>query len=461
MSNINDDDQAVIEAGYRPQLHRSVGFFSSFAISFSYMSVLTGIVANYGFVLGKAGGFGIWTWWLVVLGHGLTALVFAEMAGRTPLAGCAYNWNNKLASPFVGWFTGWMTFFAYTVGVAAVTVTIVPLLQTALGYTIDPDLGRYLAVGLVLLQAVINIYGVRAAALTNLVAVGAEIFSMIAFGILLLAFVLVKGHPNTELLTAIPAEPKPYLPGFLMATLLGAWTLLGFEGAVDISEETVNVRRVAPKGIISAILMCGVLGFVFIAILTLAITDLAATQASDNPLSLIVSNHLGTMVNKVFLVFVLVSVWACSLVNMTGASRVLFAIARDRRFVASAWFQKISGHHVPGVAIWFVAIIASGFVLMADTVTALYSAGAVFFILVYLVTVVSFALNGKKLPPTGTFSLGRWHWPVVILAALWLAVEIGILTIPAEFRSGTIATGGVLIFGLLLYLVAGRKPKTV
>ena len=98
-SPISHDDQAVIEAGYKPQLRRSVGFFSSFAISFSYMSVLTGIVANYGFTLGKAGGFGIWSWLLVVLGHGLTALVFAEMAGRVPLAGCAYNWNNRLASP--------------------------------------------------------------------------------------------------------------------------------------------------------------------------------------------------------------------------------------------------------------------------------------------------------------------------------------------------------------------------
>lgn len=454
------DDQAILDAGYKPQLRRSVGFFSSFAISFSYMSVLTGIVANYGFTLGKAGGFGVWSWWLVVLGHGLTALVFAEMAGRTPLAGCAYNWNNKLASPFVGWFTGWMTLFAYTVGVAAVTVTIVPLLQSILGYTIDPALGRYLAVALVLLQAVINIYGVRAAALTNLVAVGAEILSMVVFGLVLLVVIFIKGHANTELLTVIPSEPKPYLPGFLMSVLLGAWTMLGFEGAVDISEETVNVKRVVPKGIISAVVVCGIVGFFFLVALTLGITDLPATQAADSPLALIVSHYLGDTLTKLLLVFVLVSVWACSLVNMTGASRVLFAMSRDERFVASQWFRKISGHHVPHIAVWFVALVACGFVLLADTVTALYSAGAVLFILVYFVTVVSFALNGKKLPPTSTFSLGLWHWPVVGAAILWLAVEIGILTIPGEFLSGTIATGGVLVVGLVLYLIKGRIPHS-
>jgi len=452
-----EDDKAIIDAGYKPQLRRSVGFFSSFAISFSYMSVLTGIVANYGFTLGKAGGFGVWSWWLVVLGHGLTALVFAEMAGRTPLAGCAYNWNNRLAGPFIGWFTGWMTLFAYTVGVAAVTVTIIPLLQSILGYTIDAALGRYLAVALVLLQAIINIYGVRAAALTNLVAVSAEIFSMVVFGLLLLVVILVKGHPNIELLTAVPSEPKPYLPGFLMSVLLGAWTMLGFEGAVDISEETINVKRVAPRGIISAVLVCGVIGFLFLAALTLGITDLPATKASDNPLSLIASHYLGGTLTRILLVFVLISVWACSLVNMTGASRVLFAMSRDKRFFASKWFQKISNHYVPNIAVWFVAFCASGFVLLADTATALYSAGAILFILVYFVTVVSFAVNGKKLPPTSSFSLGFWHWPVVFLAALWLAIEIGILTIPSEFLSGTIATGGVLLVGLVLYLTTGRK----
>src|ERR1700733_5762004 len=90
------EDKAIIYAGYKPQLRRSLGFFSSFAISFSYMSVLTGIFANYGFVLGKAGPFGYWTWLLVAVGHTLTALVFAEMAGRMPPTRGGGNLRNKM-----------------------------------------------------------------------------------------------------------------------------------------------------------------------------------------------------------------------------------------------------------------------------------------------------------------------------------------------------------------------------
>src|ERR1700722_17501434 len=95
----HDDDSAIIEAGYQPRLRRSVGFFSAFAISFSAISILTGVISNYGFVLGKAGPFGIWMWVLVSIGHMLVALVFAEMAGRIPLTGCSYNWNSKLVNP--------------------------------------------------------------------------------------------------------------------------------------------------------------------------------------------------------------------------------------------------------------------------------------------------------------------------------------------------------------------------
>jgi amino acid transporter len=450
------DDQAIIDAGYKPVLHRGLGFFSSFAISFSYMSVLTGIFANYGYVLTKAGPFGYWTWILVALGHTLTALVFAEMAGRMPLTGCGYNWNNKLVNPTVGWFAGWMALFAYAVGVAAVTATLFPALHSLLGVELDTSTTRYVGIGLVLLQAIINIYGVRIAAYINLLAVGAEILAIIVFGSLIGGALLIHGHVDFAALTTIPSTPQPYLPAFMMACLLGSWTLLGFEGAADVSEETIDAARVAPKGIIRSIVVCSLLGLFFIIVMTLAIPDLAVTTSASDPVTAIVASALGDGMSKVFLVLVLVSIFACSLVNMTGASRVLFAMARDKRFVASNVFQKVSAHHVPLAAIWLVTIVAAFFLWIADSATALYGAGAVLFALFYLTTVLGFAVGSKKLPTAIGFSLGRWHWPVIVLSVLWLILEIGILTVPAEFHSVAIATGGVLIAGVVLYFISGR-----
>jgi hypothetical protein len=48
-----DEADSVREFGYKPVLHRSMGRFSVFAISFSLISISTGIFANYGFGLNE------------------------------------------------------------------------------------------------------------------------------------------------------------------------------------------------------------------------------------------------------------------------------------------------------------------------------------------------------------------------------------------------------------------------
>src|SRR5580700_9671210 len=130
---MNHDDRIILDAGYKPVLRRSLGFFSSFAVTFSSVSVLMGIFANFGYVLGKAGPFGFWTWPVVGCGQLLVALVFAELAGRIPLTGAIYNWTSRLANTRVAWLSVWMLFFAYCIGAVGVTVATLAPLQTLLG----------------------------------------------------------------------------------------------------------------------------------------------------------------------------------------------------------------------------------------------------------------------------------------------------------------------------------------
>ena len=47
-----DSPEVIVErAGYRPELRRSLRFFSMFAIAFSIISITTGIFLNFGFGL--------------------------------------------------------------------------------------------------------------------------------------------------------------------------------------------------------------------------------------------------------------------------------------------------------------------------------------------------------------------------------------------------------------------------
>ena len=83
------DERDVAELhsfGYKQQLDRSLGSFSSFAAGFSYISVLTGLFELFAFGFANAGPVSWWTWVVVFGGQFMVALCFAELAGQYPLA---------------------------------------------------------------------------------------------------------------------------------------------------------------------------------------------------------------------------------------------------------------------------------------------------------------------------------------------------------------------------------------
>src|ERR1022692_1152500 len=89
---------------------------------FSYISILTGVTALFGLAYGFAGPGVWWTWPVVIIGQGLVALCFMELAAQYPIAGSVYQWSKQLSGPFGSWMTGWI----YIVG-AIVTITAVAI----------------------------------------------------------------------------------------------------------------------------------------------------------------------------------------------------------------------------------------------------------------------------------------------------------------------------------------------
>jgi amino acid transporter len=448
---MNSDDQVVIDAGYKPQLNRTVGFFSSFAVGFSFMSVLMGTFASFGFVLNNSGPFGFWTWLIVGVGQLLVALIFAEMASRLPLTGSLYNWNMRLSNPTIAWIVAWTLTFAYAVSGPGVILVLIAPLQTLLGISFSSTITFFLVSAIILVQLLINMSGVKLAAYINKLAVIAEIGALIVICLLVAVVLILKGGVHPEFLTTIPTTPAPYLPAFLLAILLPAFTIFGFESPSDLSEETVNVKHIAPRSIISAVIASIVLGFGFIVLLTIAIPDLAMVTASADPISAIVAYHLGEIPTKLFLICVIIAVFAVALLNMTLASRLLFAVARDDHFFAAKFFSKISKNKVPANATIAVAVIEIAVFYFFSGFAALYAAPIVLLEVAYLITVSNFARKSKALPTSTTFSLGAWHKPVIILAILWLIVEIYLLTVPESFRLSAYISGGVILVGIAQY----------
>jgi amino acid transporter len=89
--------------GYRQELHRRLGAFSSFAAGFSFVSILTTVFQLFALGYSFGGPAFFWTWPLVFAGQLCVALVFAELAASWPLAGCIYQWSRRLGGrPSVG-----------------------------------------------------------------------------------------------------------------------------------------------------------------------------------------------------------------------------------------------------------------------------------------------------------------------------------------------------------------------
>jgi amino acid transporter len=112
------DDAHLRSLGIKPELRRSLGFLSNFAVAFSYISVSTGTYTLIALGLGIGGPAFFWSWPIVILGQTFVALNFAELASHFPVAGSIYQWSKRLSNKTLGWFTGWFYFWA---GVVTVT----------------------------------------------------------------------------------------------------------------------------------------------------------------------------------------------------------------------------------------------------------------------------------------------------------------------------------------------------
>ena len=118
------DDAHLRSLGIKPELRRTLGFLSNFAVAFSYISVATGSFTQQAVAIGVGGPPFIWAWFIVIIGQSFVALNFAELASHFPVAGSIYQWSKRLSNRPLGWMTGWLYFWAQVVTVTAVAVIV-------------------------------------------------------------------------------------------------------------------------------------------------------------------------------------------------------------------------------------------------------------------------------------------------------------------------------------------------
>ena len=291
-------DAAVAAFGYKPELRRSLRFFSLFAVAFSVVSISTGLFLNYGFAINSFGPASIWTWPIASVGQILMALIIAELSTKIPLAGYAYQWGARLVNSAYGWFVAAFALLYMLVTVGAIAlIGIGPLFLRAIGVD-NPSSQLVLCVALIvmLLAIAVNVISVQITSRVNNLAVFAEIAGTMVLAVLLLILWGVHGSHGEQQLSFLTSTARTQTGaawyGFALAGLLGIYTLVGFELSADLTEEAVESQRSVPRGIIAGVSVSAVLGMVALIAFTLAIPNLHAVQGSSLPLVTIADHWL-------------------------------------------------------------------------------------------------------------------------------------------------------------------------
>jgi len=466
-----NDEQTLERFGYRQELSRSLGYFSSFALSFSVICMTSGLFADYGDGLRAGGPAFVWSWLIVGAGQFLVAMVFAQLARHIPLSGYAYQWTRSLAGDRLAFWAGWIMIVQFITGMAGVAYALASYLVPFFGL---PNSNRnvvFATVATLVLAALINHYGIKLASLVNDVSVIAEILGSVVIGLLLLGIALVrKIHPVSFLFT-YPHQPSfgLYLQTFLTASLMSVWTLGGFEAAANVAEETHLPETRIPTAIVLSEVLAVVFGLLVLIGFTLAVPSVEVAGHNPTPLLYIIGSYFPRYVVSGALLLVSVAIFACVLANLTTITRLIWAMARDGKVPAPRFLSKVSEHKVPVNAIWVVIPITAVFTFWARVEVVIIALCTFAMYLTYGF-VVAACLWGNRMAPS--LVAGQRKRPVSRkLCAAALAWIVGILALllymTAISMSHQTLMISLIVAGLIAACVVGyllarpRGPRTL
>lgn len=462
------DAQELGKLGYAQELFRTMGGFSNFAISFSIISILTGAVTLYGHGLRMGGpaemAFG---WPLVSIFTLAVVMSMAELASALPTSGAMYHWSCSLGGKGWGWFTAWFNIIGQIATIAGIDYGCALFITPLIG--IDSSKQNLLIVYAVILlsHAMINHFGIRLVAWLNDFSVTVHIIGVVV--IVGALFLFAPKQPLGFFFARLTSNTEgwPYWWAFIIGLLQAMWTFTGYDASASVSEETIDPRRRAPWGMVMAVVVSSIVGYLLLIALTLAIKDIPATlnakDASGNDVPAVIAiliGALGERAGSVFSALAAMAMWFCGLSAVTWSSRVIWAFARDGGLPGSRLWRRVSRkHQTPGPTIWLCVIAAYLAAVYSDAYPVVTSISTIGLYISYIIPVLLFVnlrARGGTLTP-GPWNLGRFSKAINLIAIVWVCFLSVILSLPDNMRTGKSIVAVTVLLGLWYGLSERRR----
>jgi amino acid transporter len=360
----------------------------------------------------------------------------AELASALPTSGAMYHWSCRLGGKGWGWFTAWFNIIGQIAAIAGIdygcALFVTPLI--GLKATTQNLLTVYAVI--LLSHALINHFGIRLVAWLNDFSVTVHIVGVIVIVGALLIF--APKQPASFFFARITSNEDgwPYWWAFIIGLLQAMWTYTGYDASASVSEETVDPRRRAPWGMVMAVAVSSVVGYLLLIALTLSINNIYVTLNTDTPAVIaILVVALGARAGNAFSALAAMAMWFCGLSAVTWSSRVIWAFARDEGLPASGLWKRVSNKHsTPVYTIWLCAVAAFLAAVYSGAYAVVTSISTIGLYISYVIPVFLHLRGGKI--ERGPWHLGGYSKAINVIAVLWVIFLCVILSMADIIRTG-------------------------
>ncbi|KKA26886.1 hypothetical protein TD95_003266 [Thielaviopsis punctulata] len=378
-SSAVNDRSKLEQLGYEQELDRNWSMLQNFGVSFSIISVITGLTTLFGYGLSNGGPAVMSIGWLVVSVATITvATAMAEVCSALPTSGGPYFWAALLAppkwAPFMAWVTGWFNFLgqvAVTTGISFGLAGLISTVITVKNPDYEPTAARTIGIYAAILAShgAVNTFGVRTLRHLNNFSILLHSAGITSICIAVLAkapthqpasFVFghfvdgtgVDGHEGWSKRASVA-----YV--VMIGSLMSQFTQTGFDASAHLSEETQNASWSAPVGVVTSVVCSAFFGFFVLLSFLFSIQDLDRTMNGPygQPVLQILVDCLGEDGAVAVFSIICLCVWHCGLFSITSNSRMMYAFARDGGI--PAFFNHVhDGLKVPVRTIWLAVTLA-------------------------------------------------------------------------------------------------------
>jgi amino acid transporter len=469
---IDDEDARLAKFGYTQRLDRSVGRLASFAIGFATISATTAVFTGFGAGYFTAGAPFVWTLLLAGAVFVVWTFIAADLTAKIPLAGYAYQWTSRIHGSILAWFTGVMALAGWVCGMTGVGFILSGYLGSLFGWNMSQTAQILVAIGVMAVCVVVNLYGVRFATMVNNIGVSLELIVTVGATILvaIVAFSAPENHqPISVLFTGGTSDQhSAYILAWLAASLGPFFGLIGVEASADVAEETVGARHVIPRTMFYALTTSIIIEFLMYVVYVLAIKDQdAVAAASSAPIEEIITQQVGPVATRIVVAVALTNIMACILANILVATRLTYSMARDNMLPFShVWRHVSAANRTPTYAVLGLFGLSTLLLL-----SALVSEKAFFLIIglsslavfaTYFLQTVALLIGHRRgtIPAAepGTFDLGRARMPVYVVGIIsFTLVCAALIFLPQFVNNGYVFLGLVALAAL--WAVTGLRNR--